>query len=271
MASISEAQPLLDHIVLLVSHATLRELPDRLQGTFTVAPGGAHDNGIGGNKLILFEDGVYIELIAFWDGTDPEKRKQHRWGQLDEGRIVDWACSLVKSSDFAAVQQRVSQAKAGALYDDTVPGGRTRPDGVVLKWMTASGKYDGGKPTFPGQVPFWCLDMTPRNLRVPYQGNPETSHPCGAKGISRVSVSVPESELDMFSKVYSAIYNVDGSDSRTWHFAVPSGEVQGSQSISLSAAAKGQPEIRLTLLGGSRDGPSSVELIPGVVVDFEQL
>jgi hypothetical protein len=270
MATASEVQPLLDHIVLLVSHATLLELPDRLQGTFTVAPGGAHDNGIGGNKLILFEDGVYIELIAFWDDADPEKRKQHRWGQLEEGKIVDWACSLAKSSDFEVVQQRVSRACAGATYSDPVPGGRTRPDGVVLKWTTAFGKYDGGKPTFPGQVPFWCLDVTPRHLRVPYQDSSETSHPSGATGVSRVSISVPESELDMFSKVYSAIYNVDASDDHTWHFAVPSGEVQGSQAISLSVA-KERAEIRLTVLGGRRDGPSSVELVPGVVVDFEHV
>src|SRR5690625_157113 len=117
-------RPTLDHIVILVSHQTLQTIPDRLQDVLVVAPGGAHADGLTSNKLILLADGVYIEFIAFFDDVDPERRRRHRWGNLKENNIVDWAYTLPHEGGFGAVQQRVADAQAGYTYDDPVAGGR---------------------------------------------------------------------------------------------------------------------------------------------------
>ncbi len=103
----------LDHIVLLLPPQQLSELPAWLAGELTVVPGGAHTGGQTENKLVLFPDGTYIELIAFVDGLDPERRRAHRWGGRSEGRIIDWALTLLDGdNDFAEVQKSVRAAGA---------------------------------------------------------------------------------------------------------------------------------------------------------------
>ncbi|XWW99115.1 hypothetical protein V2A60_007123 [Cordyceps javanica] len=203
------AKPLLDHIVVLVDHHTLSGIDERLKGLFTVAPGGRHADGLTRNRLILFQDGTYIELIAFVDTADPEARKKHRWGSppLGEGTVVDWACSLREERQFAQIRRRVTDAQAGFSYGDLTPGGRERPDGTVLRWATGSAANADGTPAFPGTLPFWCLDRTPRGLRVPYESSPElTSHASGARGISRVVVEAPAGGISHLPDVYDAIF-----------------------------------------------------------------
>ena len=266
MARQDTPQPSLDHIVILVSHSTLQDLSSKLRDSFTIAPGGTHTNGVTSNKLILFQDGVYIELIAFADGADPGERKKHRWGLLREGQIIDWAYTLPSTtSDIEPIRQRVRDADAGITYDEPQPGGRTRPDGVELKWATVSARHDTGEPTWPGRLPFWCLDQTPRRLRVPYEGSDLNRHPCGARGVSRVSVTAPKSQVSALAQVYGAIHD-GGAAGRSWPFVVPSG-AGGAHSVSLSGGDQ-PPEIRLTLVGG-KHSPSTVELVPGLIVDFE--
>lgn len=106
------------------------------------------------------------------------------------------------------------------VYGDLTPGGRKRPDGVQLEWATVPAVAvpisaddhggDGGgerrqqqqqqqtRPVQPGQAPFWCLDETPRGLRVPYRqglgdgggGNSQTEHAnTGAVGVAKVQVT----------------------------------------------------------------------------------
>lgn len=70
--------PALDHIVLLVPNETLANLPAWITDAFTVLDGGAHAGGETENKLIVFQDGSYIELISFVRDLDPAKRARHR-------------------------------------------------------------------------------------------------------------------------------------------------------------------------------------------------
>lgn len=267
MAPETQHRPILDHIVILVSHTTLLALPDKLNGLFTVVVGGQHADGLTSNNLIFFSDGVYIELIAFFDNADPERRSKHRWGQLQEGTIIDWAYTLPHESDFAAVQERVRAAETDFAYSDPVPGGRVKPDGTVLKWAVASSRREGSSRAQPGTLPFWGLDRTPRELRVPYKNNPQTQHPSGAQGVSRVLVSIPEGDYPAIAQVYESIQG--GSQQATgerWHFDVPSGSTEAKQLMEVSKSRK--LEIKLALRG-TEYSPSSVELLPGLVLEID--
>ncbi|KAM5344340.1 hypothetical protein ACJ41O_012877 [Fusarium nematophilum] len=264
-------RPILDHIVILVSYQTLQQLPKRLEESLTVIDGGTHADGRTVNKLIIFPDGVYIELIAFQEGLDPERRKGHRWGELEEGAIIDWAHTLPDEKDFEVIQRQVKEASGEVAYRDPVAGGRIRPDGAELKWAVASAEESSGKPLPPGTAPFWCLDRTPRHLRVPYQegtGTPSyTKHPSGALGVSQVSVSVPEQEVASIAKVYDGIHG-PGPETGVWPFVVHSGSTQGKRQVSLAASQDQQRHIAITLVGNG-DSPRSVEVLPGLTFGFE--
>ncbi|OAA53663.1 hypothetical protein ISF_08602 [Cordyceps fumosorosea ARSEF 2679] len=269
-ATVGTANPLLDHIVILVGHHALTSIDERLDGLFTVAPGGRHADGLTWNRLILFEDGSYIELIAFFETIDPEQRKKHRWGSLRDGTIVDWACSLHLEKDFKHIQEQVSGAETGYAYSDPVPSGRERPDGTVLNWSIGAAMSPDGTPVFPGTLPFWCLDRTPRELRVPYESSPElTSHPSGARGVSRILIEAPVGDSSHLKDVYTAIYDPKSAriNKDEWLFHVPSGARIGRQTISM-AGGSGEQVIKLALAGG-KNSPSSVELLPGLIVKIE--
>ncbi|KAB8230302.1 VOC family protein [Aspergillus alliaceus] len=266
------SRPSLDHIVVLISHDTLLTLSDRLQHLFFVAPGGTHADGLTSNRLILLPDGVYIELIAFAKDADPEQRRKHRWGSRKENTIIDWALTLPSERDFAAVQQRVLASNAVISYQNPVAGGRKRDDGAILEWVVSAARDAQGNAISPGSLPFWCLDRTPRHLRVPYQEQPDlTQHPSGVLGISSLSVSVPEAQLSDLSTVYDAIYPPAGSTGLpplNWHYEVPSGSSVGKHNISLSAneGDEGEPVVRLTFHG---ETPGQVELLPGLIIAVE--
>lgn len=55
---------------------------------FTISPGGRHADNRTENRLVIFADGSYLELIAFIN-DDPEKREGHWWVcELDIDRPV---------------------------------------------------------------------------------------------------------------------------------------------------------------------------------------
>lgn len=194
--------PALDHIVILVPHATLQNMPPWLTTAFTLAPGGRHADGVTENKLILFQDGVYLELIAFIPGQEGDTGRQaHRWGARRTGHMIDWANTLPREDDLARVRRQVEQAQTGIAYAEPLPGGRVRPDGVELRWVTCSPTATRTSTTTKalvgGEAPFWCLDRTPRALRVPYRADEGrlARHPCGAEGVHGVEVFVRDPVL----------------------------------------------------------------------------
>lgn len=261
--------PALDHIVILVSHDTLMGLSDHIQHLFIVAPGGNHADGLTSNKLVLLEDGVYIEFIAFFDDIDPDRRRKHRWGNLKENTIIDWAFTLPPDDDFGPIKQRVRDTKTRFSYEEPAPGGRKKNDGTILEW-TISVPTDALTNTLPpGRLPFWCLDKTPRELRVPYTVEPElTQHPSGVRGVSSLSLSVPMREISDLAEVYEAIHGrrepVDLVN-RVWPYEVPAGSTAGRHTITLLGSAEGT-NITLTLSGTS---PGRIELLPGIAIYIE--
>lgn len=231
--------PKLDHIVLLVPHPVLRALPSWLTGALTVIPGGQHAGGVTENQLVLFQDGVYVEIIAFVGGSgsreeDERRRRSHRWGGQPEGHFVDWAISLAaptqkeNDDEFTRIQGRVEAAGAGLGYQDLKDGGRTTPDGVVLEWATATPVYLPGADNVGdslisgGLLPFWCIDRTDRKLRVPYATRPALAqHPSGAVGVAGVTLHIADAALlDRLRRAYDVLFTRSGSKDE-WDLAVP--------------------------------------------------
>ncbi|KAI8671792.1 Glyoxalase-like-dom domain-containing protein [Fusarium keratoplasticum] len=271
------ALPILDHIAILVSFQTLQTVTDQLKDSLIVIDGGAHADGLTVNKLIHLADGTYIEFIAFVEGVDPEKRRAHRWGNLEEGKIADWAHTLHSEADYVQLQKRVADAAAGVTYSDLVPLQRHRPDGVLMKCLVSVALDSEGKRVFPATVPFWCVDVTERHLRSPFKGedgpHEYTKHPSHAKGLSRITVLLPEKEISTYKPVYDAIHNsVAASEAGvfSWPYELPAGLNPGSNQVALSSLSNGgnKAEVRLTLLG-TKESPKSIELLPGLVLDFE--
>lgn len=276
----NERLPILDHIVILVSYRTLNELPERLQGALNVVDGGGSSAGVTVNKLVIFSDGCYLELVAFNPTADAEKRKSHRWGHLAEGAIVDWAYTLNDDNDFGAIQKRVNDDDRGCcFYRDPTPGGRIKPNGTELKWaVSLAASKLSGRELLRGAVPFWCLDKTSRDLRVPFQTNSNdsndsnnssipasTEHPCGARGVSELEISVPQEEHGALKQVFQSIHRTPGmgTDGNCWTFGTYSSSVKGERRIRLSLAKAGKPLISLTLLGTEKS-PRCIDIIPGI-------
>ncbi|CAK7226313.1 hypothetical protein SBRCBS47491_006187 [Sporothrix bragantina] len=235
--------PTLDHIVLLVPHDVLQALPTWLTNALTVTPGGQHAGGITENQLVLFQDGVYIEIIAFVGGSgsdeeDRARRKGQRWGGQPDGHIIDWAIGLTGArtpeeaeKEFAQIQKDVKYADTGLEYEDLVAGGRTTPDGVVLKWATASpANVSEDDPTeeITGKLPFWCIDRTDRKLRVPYATRPELArHPSIAVGVAGVTLHVADlALLERLRRVYNVLFGQSEVEDE-WVLAVPETPTHG--------------------------------------------
>lgn len=266
MASQTARLPTLDHIVILVSYNTLENLTSYLQDLFTVAPGGQHSNGLTSNKLVLFEDGVYIEFIAFYDHIDPMQRQNHRWGSLRENSIIDWAFTYPPENDFNAIRDRVSGTNTRITYEEPAEWSRKRNDGIVLEWTLSTPiSCPPGSQIPPGRLPFWCLDTTPRSLRVPYAEMPHlVQHPSNVRGIASLESTVGTEEVTRLAKAYEAMCGDSvASGNQVWHYRVPEGSQFGIVSL---RGAPGEAPIILTL-----KGPISriVEPLPGLEFKIE--
>lgn len=248
--------PILDHIVILVPHNLLLNLPPWLDDAFTILKGGKHADGVTENKLILFQDGVYIELIAFVPGKEQE-RQTHKWGHRRQGHIIDWANTLLANEeDLTTIRSRVEAAGAGVKFSDPEDGGRVRPDGKELKWVTSAPViYDDGSSSklndfVGGEAPFWCLDRTPREFRVPYQVEENVKHPCGALGVAGLTLAVRDSHL--FQKLkgfYDALQGQEGQKAEhtgpkynsayVWSLGVPEASNDEKRAFTLAQISPG--------------------------------
>ncbi|OQE26779.1 hypothetical protein PENSTE_c005G02388 [Penicillium steckii] len=265
MSSQIDYLPTLDHIVILVSNTTLENLNNHLQNLFTIAPGGQHANGLTWNKLVLFQDGVYLEFIAFYDNVDPQARRDHRWGNLPENTIIDWAFTYPPNNDFNIIRQRVAGTNTGISYEEPAAWSRKRDDGVILEWTLSTPSGPAGSAIQQGSMPFWCLDTTPRSLRVPYKDTPILAeHSSGVRGVSSLALNVDTSEIARLSKVYGAIDGFSDSGERKWNYKVPEGAELGCVSLDTDSA---DAPIRMTLSGTAS---RRIELLPGLVVDIEK-
>ena len=211
----------IDHIVILLPYPQLVSPPSWLTTNFTISPGGVHSDGCTENKLILFQDGTYIELIAFIN-DDPARKEGHRWGKKQFG-LIDFALTTPPNSkggdtaaaQYSAVAQRLSAttpaAALGIRYLEPIAGGRKNPGGTELQWKVTFPTHETQVPqgtyasSVTGAVPFLCHDVTPRTLRVDINNVQATTHPSAVKGIAQFSVIVPPEKLESYIDLYSLI------------------------------------------------------------------
>lgn len=164
----------IDHIIILVDELDAASAQYQALG-FTVFPGGRHPRGTH-NALVPFQDGTYLELIAFWDPNDTT----HPWHQRLAGPrgLIDFALrSDALDADVAALAQR------GLHYTAPQEGSRERPDGVMVVWK-------GAMPVdTEAKLPFLIEDVTDRERRVPSEA---ATHANGVTGVERIVVAVDD-------------------------------------------------------------------------------
>jgi hypothetical protein len=191
----------LDHVVIAF-HDLEQAIADWQSRGFTVVRGGRHPGRTSHNALVVFEDGAYVELIA-WTQPGPAERWYNELMKHGEG-LMDFA--LLPES----VPRAIEEAKARGLeLKGPIDGGRLRPDGKEVKWQTAR------QHTF--DLPFLCGDVTPRELRVPTGDT--RRHANGRKGIAKVTVAVRDVEVSL--RRYEALL---GALDRTADGAIRVGE-----------------------------------------------
>lgn len=218
----------IDHIVIMVSDLD-QTIEDWGAAGFTVAPGGKHPRGTH-NALITFQDGAYLELIAFWE---PEY-DAHRWHRFQNSGIglIDHALA---SSELAREVQEVTSR--GVTYNGPHPGARSRPDGVELSWRTA---HPDGRDDHA--LPFLIDDVSARELRVP--GGDQAVHNNGVEGVDTLQILV--NDLESATNDYARV--VDSEPSLP--FSV------GAHTIQLATPEDGTDAA--TRLADHRAGPYSV-------------
>ena len=159
----------LDHVVYVVTDLASASADWSGRG-FTVTPGGEHAGGLTYNALIGFEDGVYVELIAFHDIA--AAKGKHSWQPVAE-RGGGWADFALLSNDLL----RDVHGLGELLVRPPEDGGRTRPDGLAIAWRAAR---------LRSPLPMLIEDLTARELRVPH--GEAAKHANGTRGIAAVEV-----------------------------------------------------------------------------------
>jgi len=119
--------------------------------------------------------------------------------------VVDYALTGSDVPDVDGLNERLAKNETGISYGNPVAGGRTRPDGIELKW-----KVTFSQGIERGNVPFWCNDVTPRDRRVPVTED-TTKHPCGALGMAAVQMEVDASWVTSLSSAVAAILDAPQS------------------------------------------------------------
>lgn len=166
-------------------------------------PGGTHADGLTSNALIVLRDGAYVELITF---NVPSR--EHRWGAEAPGWI-DWAFLGLSAELSDILNARSSAVK----YLPTVPGGRERPDGRVLRWRITA---PDPQRFAPAALPFFCGDVTPREWRVPLDPPSNAEHPNGVVGVAHVRLLTAPDKVNALGERLTAVLGVQPGSDGAW-------------------------------------------------------
>ena len=227
----------LDHLVILVDDLDAAAQGFREIG-FAVQTGGRHGSGTH-NRLVTFEDGCYLEIIAF-HAAAPE----HRWWMLrSPGGFIDYC---VVTDDLSGDRQTFEDA--GVSMTLPYPLTRTRPDGVELHWFVSVPKERGSCLT-----PFLIRDVTPRRARI----GEVLSHPNGATRIRRIQIAVES--LDLVAR-WLALFNLPHRSNRSHEAGIETLSVQmGVHEIEYLCRTRSGP-AELATAQNPRFGPIGMQI-----------
>jgi len=227
----------IDHVVVAVNDLT-RAIHDYERLGFTVAIGGDHAHRGSHNALITFDDGSYIELIAF--KHEPPVRDNSWWDLLQIGEgLVDFA---LLSDDLLA---ELDQLRAmGFEITGPMEGGRVRTDGIRIAWRVARLNTAGVE-----RLPFLIDDITPHDLRVPL--GPDAIHANGVTGIAGVTVAVSSNQVA--TPLYRDLLGEPSVNGEAARFRV------GDQFIDLVDAGATDPDVA-AFVSSRGSGPFLVTL-----------
>ncbi|KAI5923088.1 hypothetical protein F4810DRAFT_222907 [Camillea tinctor] len=185
-------RPVLNHAIILVSHEFLEDPPESALALFNLTP--ASQRGDNDHQPLSrrahFEDGTYLEFIAFPPVTDPEARKEHRYGQCEEGTVVDWAIRFASDEAepddetwhdvFDAMQLRVRDSGTGVIYMQPDPA-----QGEIASFADHGGHLEWRRELdmIPSEVPYWVL-------RRAGEQHVTKHHPSGITGLAGVEVRI---------------------------------------------------------------------------------
>jgi hypothetical protein len=236
----------LDHLVILVRDLGQAVRDYEVLG-FTVTTGGEHADGLTRNALVAFEDGSYLELVAFLDPRDP---RDNLWGWRaflpSGGGLIDY-CSA--SDDLRADVRGLRERSFDV--DGPTDGGRRLPDGTEIRWRVARIRQEGRL------LPFLIEDVTPRSARVPAGSAAE--HQNGATGIVRLELAATDA----------------GAAARS--LAALIGAPEASEvylrlgGCTLSPVSPGQDEEARERLDAAGSGPLAVVLATGALGEEKEL
>ncbi|TVY19045.1 hypothetical protein LARI1_G002028 [Lachnellula arida] len=208
----------LDHIIILIPYAHLIDLPGWLTENFTITPG-APRRQQNRKQAHLLQRWLLISFI----NDDPALREGHWWGKKAFG-IIDFAFTSKEGGggggggsaeeNYEAVSKRLGEVRwedgeTEVRYQKPVKGGRKRDDGVDVKWQVTFPVVSDGYQR--GELPFFCHDITDREVRVPFSKECVT-HPSGAYGVQRLVIFVPGERAKTLEKAYAAILGVESEE-----------------------------------------------------------
>ncbi|KAL6718161.1 hypothetical protein ACLMJK_004249 [Lecanora helva] len=203
-----------------MSTTDFENLPSWLSDNFNILEGGAHTDQPSRNKLIVFADGTYIEIFN-WMETP---QKPNPWTDKSPG-LIDFALTSLPPSTpeslyieiSVRLHPQIGEGPGNITFESPQAGGRTRKDGLKVKWkltrpvpafnpserppvVTASGHRQ--------DFPFFTHDVTNRNVRIQFDDKEKTNHPCGAVGISTIEVLFPSSLHAEYIRLYENVLGV---------------------------------------------------------------
>jgi hypothetical protein len=198
----------LDHLILFLPvdpTTKFPKLPSFFEKNFTITPGGVHADNLTSNVLVLLADGCYIELVCFINPSSPIP--SHWWASgVEKFGWMDWC--LTNSSTAKESWEAIGGADGS--HGEPVEGGRKRADGVDVKWAVTFPKGEHGGQDKRGRIPFFCHDVTPRDVRVPLSKE-KTTHTSGIRGVKELTVIVKDKALlSETSDVYAKLFGAEG-------------------------------------------------------------
>jgi hypothetical protein len=170
------------------------------------------------NKLVIFQDGTYLELINWIK----EPAEFFDWAPKSPG-LIDFALTSTTTAHnvHGEVTSRLEKGGVegmGLGYKQPLAGGRKRKDGRDVKWFVTKPQFrdvvGDEKELYPTgrlDAPFFCHDVTDRELRIP-PPTKEGGHDSGAMGIGVVEVLVPKEKVGEYVKMYEGILGVKGEE-----------------------------------------------------------